>query len=86
MRRCPDLAVEGIDNFNIDKADDAHALFSTEGGEVGAETDTRSESQGCMFAQRGRGKPTGVRGLLNPSHLYIDNGLRPTSAVHPGAF
>jgi hypothetical protein len=22
MRRCPDLAVEGVDNFNIDEADD----------------------------------------------------------------
>ena len=72
MRRCPDLAVEGVDNFNIDKADDAHALFSAEGGEIGAETDTSSESQECAFAQRGRAKPTGVRGLLNPSHLYID--------------
>ena len=72
MRRCPDLAVEGVDNFNIDEADDAHALFSTEGGEVGAEVGTESESQECAFAQNGKAKPTGVRGLLNPNHLYID--------------
>ncbi len=23
MRRCPDLAIEGVDNFNIDEANDA---------------------------------------------------------------
>ena len=75
MRRCPDLAVEGIDNFNIEEADDAHALFSAAGCGTtaeAAELATDGNLQECAFAQRGRHKPTGVRGLLNPHHLYID--------------
>jgi hypothetical protein len=74
MRRCPDLAVEGvdIDNFHIDDADDAHALFSADALEPSEVADTSEESQECVFVQRGKVKPTGVRGLLNPHHLYID--------------
>ncbi len=72
MRRCPDLAVEGVDNFHIDDADDAHALFSAEALEPSEVADTSGESQECAFVQRGKVKPTGVRGLLNPHHLYID--------------
>ena len=72
MRRCPDLAIEGVDNFNIDETDDAHALFSAEDEEYGKETDPDAELQECGFAQKGRSKPTGVRGLLDPNHLYID--------------
>ncbi len=34
MRRCPDLAVEGVDNFNINELDDTHALFSAGGDDV----------------------------------------------------
>jgi hypothetical protein len=60
MRRCPDLAVEGIDNVNIDEADDAHALFSAEGGKAAAKANTGPKSQECTFAQRGKSKPTGV--------------------------
>ena len=72
MRRCPDLAVEGVDNFNIDETDDAHALFSAEDHDVDDKIDTSAESQECAFAQKGRSKPAGVRGLLDPNHLYID--------------
>ena len=75
MRRCPDLAVEGIDNFNIEEADDVHALFSAAGCGTtaeAAELATDGNLQECAFTQRGRHKPTGVRGLLNPHHLYID--------------
>ncbi len=75
MRRCPDLAVEGVDNFNIEEADDAHALFSAStrdaAGEA-AESVADAKLQECGFAQWGRAKPTGVRGLLSPHHLYID--------------
>jgi hypothetical protein len=66
MRRCPDLAIEGVDNFNIDETDDAHALFSAEDEEYSKETDPDAELQECGFAQKGRSKPTGVRGLLDP--------------------
>ncbi len=73
MRRCPDLAVKGIDNFHIDDSDNLHALFSADvieaGGEdAGADVDPQERA----LAQRGRSKPTGVWGLLNPDHLYID--------------
>ena len=72
MRRCPDLAVEGVDNFNIDETDDAHALFSAEDNDVDDEFNASAEPQECAFAQKGRSKPAGVRGLLDPNHLYID--------------
>jgi hypothetical protein len=72
MRRCPDLAVEGVDNFNIDDTDDGHALFGAEGDDIDVKIDTSTELQECAFAQRGRSKPAGVRGLLNQNHLYID--------------
>ena len=36
MCRCLDLAVEGIDNFNINEADNTHAFFTAEGGKVAA--------------------------------------------------
>ena len=70
MRNCPDLSVKGVDNFNIDDTNDAHTLFSED--ESGAETNTGGGSQECGFVQRGRSKPAGVQGLLNPNHLYID--------------
>ncbi len=73
IRRCPDLAVEGIDNFHIGDSNDAHARFSAdivEASENGG--DPSRESQECAFLQRGKIKPTGVRGLLHPDHLYID--------------
>ena len=66
-------AVEGIDNLNIDKFDNAHGFFSTTGGNV--EDDDLQEcpagAQECKFAQRGEKGP-GVRGILHPIHLYID--------------
>jgi hypothetical protein len=74
MRRCPDLAVEGIDNFHIDDSDDVHALLSADTivGATAEDAEVSVKSQQCTFAQRGRSKPTGVRGLLDPDHLYID--------------
>ena len=44
MNRCPELAVEEIDNLNIDESKAAHGFFST--GADGPE-------QECEFAQRG---------------------------------
>ncbi len=57
MRCCPDLAVEGVDNFNINETNYAHALFSAEGDDFDEVFDTSAESQECAFAQRGRSKP-----------------------------
>jgi hypothetical protein len=72
MNRCPDLAIEGIDNLNVDEYDDAHALFSTEDGpQSDHELQECGESQECAFAQRG-GRGRRVRGVLQPNHLYID--------------
>ena len=72
MNRCPDLAVEGIDNLNVDEYDDAHALFSMEDGpQSDSKLQECGESQECAFAQRG-GRGRGVRGVLQLNHLYID--------------
>jgi hypothetical protein len=68
MRRCPDLAVKGIDNFHIDDSDNLHALFSADIIEAGGEdADADVDPQERALAQRGRSKPTGVWGLLDPT-------------------
>lgn len=73
MNRCPELAVEGIDNLNIDQLDSGHGFFST--AEV---TDKDVDLQECQdgskeyaFAQREEKGP-GIRGILHRDHLYIN--------------
>ncbi len=53
MNRCPDLAIEGIDNLNVDDLDDAHALLSAEGQECDGEL---QECDGNARATRQRDK------------------------------
>ena len=60
MRHCLDLAVEGVDNFNIDEADTGHMFFGEEKDDCGPNANTSAELQECGFAQRGRSKQTGV--------------------------
>ena len=57
--------IEGLDNMNVDECDDAHAMFSADGELQECDAD----AQECGFAQRGS---RGVRGVLQPNHLYID--------------
>ena len=82
MNSCPDLAVKGIDNLNIDELDDAHALFSADAQERNGELqECDNNTQECGFAQQGKGSK-GVRGLLQPNHLYIDTCASYASTPH----
>ena len=79
---CPDLAVEGIDNLNIKEFDDAHALFSADALECDGELqEWDNNAQECGFGQQGK-EQKGVRGLLQPNHLYIDTCASYASTPH----